>query len=443
MGKKILLADDSITIQKVIELTFSDEDFEVVTVGNGRLAIEKVQEVRPDVVLCDVIMPEKDGYEVCDFIKKSARARPHPRAAADRGLRALRPGARGARRMRRLPGQALRARDADRQGEGPARKGLASRGARRREPRGPTGGGASTRPRSRGSAATSSTSDTSTLRAGWGTVTVRSVDAGGVTHGGGSRGLVHSRRAFRGPRLARPRRAVAEASAAVPSAPMVEDPGMEEPVEELMPLSSEETDVAFRRGRRLVHGHVPRGRLPGPPHRARRHPRLAAPVEDGPPEVSVFEEVIEADAFETSDTLASLTGPGTMPSAPAPPIAQAPPSLPTPPPAPSPPLARPAASFELPPRPAASFEPPPRPVAASSLLRGPWPRSSRPRLRPLRHRRLPAEPAFQAFRPPAAPPVPPPPAPTPVPPPAPPALRGRARHGCCSFADVAASIERS
>jgi CheY-like chemotaxis protein len=71
MGKKILLADDSITIQKVIELTFSDEDFDVVTVGNGRLAIEKVQEVRPDVVLCDIIMPEKDGYEVCDFIKKT------------------------------------------------------------------------------------------------------------------------------------------------------------------------------------------------------------------------------------------------------------------------------------------------------------------------------------------------------------------------------------
>jgi CheY-like chemotaxis protein len=71
MGKKILLADDSITIQKVIELTFSDEDFEVVTVGNGRLAMEKVQEVRPDVVLCDIIMPEKDGYEVCDFIKKN------------------------------------------------------------------------------------------------------------------------------------------------------------------------------------------------------------------------------------------------------------------------------------------------------------------------------------------------------------------------------------
>jgi len=70
MGKKILLADDSITIQKVIELTFSDEDFDVVTVGNGRLAVERAQEVRPDVVLCDIIMPEKDGYEVCEFIKK-------------------------------------------------------------------------------------------------------------------------------------------------------------------------------------------------------------------------------------------------------------------------------------------------------------------------------------------------------------------------------------
>jgi CheY-like chemotaxis protein len=71
MGKKILLADDSITIQKVIELTFSDEDFDVVTVGNGRLAIERIQEVQPDIVLCDIIMPEKDGYEVCEYVKQN------------------------------------------------------------------------------------------------------------------------------------------------------------------------------------------------------------------------------------------------------------------------------------------------------------------------------------------------------------------------------------
>jgi CheY-like chemotaxis protein len=69
MSKKILLADDSITIQKVIELTFSDEDFDVVTVGNGRLALEKLPDVKPDIVLCDIIMPEIDGYEVCRRVK--------------------------------------------------------------------------------------------------------------------------------------------------------------------------------------------------------------------------------------------------------------------------------------------------------------------------------------------------------------------------------------
>ncbi len=71
MGHKILLADDSITIQKVIELTFSDEDFELHTVGNGQKAIDEIRSIMPHVVLCDIIMPEKNGYEVCEFIKSS------------------------------------------------------------------------------------------------------------------------------------------------------------------------------------------------------------------------------------------------------------------------------------------------------------------------------------------------------------------------------------
>ena len=71
MGHKILLADDSITIQKVIELTFSDEDFELHTVGNGQKAIDEISAIQPDIVLCDIIMPEKNGYEVCEFIKST------------------------------------------------------------------------------------------------------------------------------------------------------------------------------------------------------------------------------------------------------------------------------------------------------------------------------------------------------------------------------------
>jgi CheY-like chemotaxis protein len=69
--KKILLADDSITIQKVVELTFSDADYQVICVSNGAQALKKVGEVRPNIVLLDVIMPEKNGYEVCEQIKRS------------------------------------------------------------------------------------------------------------------------------------------------------------------------------------------------------------------------------------------------------------------------------------------------------------------------------------------------------------------------------------
>ncbi|HEU5179573.1 MAG TPA: response regulator [Candidatus Polarisedimenticolia bacterium] len=69
MPKKILLADDSITIQKVVELTFSEGDYQVYAVGNGSQALRKIHEVRPDIALLDVIMPEANGYEVCEKVK--------------------------------------------------------------------------------------------------------------------------------------------------------------------------------------------------------------------------------------------------------------------------------------------------------------------------------------------------------------------------------------
>ena len=65
----ILLADDSITIQKIVNLTFSGEGIEVVTVGNGEAAVKKIHEVRPALVLADIFMPGKNGYEVCDYVK--------------------------------------------------------------------------------------------------------------------------------------------------------------------------------------------------------------------------------------------------------------------------------------------------------------------------------------------------------------------------------------
>ncbi|MBN2135923.1 MAG: response regulator, partial [Acidobacteria bacterium] len=73
MPKKLLLADDSLTIHRVVELTFADEDFEVISVANGTLAIEKIEAVMPDVIIADVNMPEKDGYEVCAYVKNNPK----------------------------------------------------------------------------------------------------------------------------------------------------------------------------------------------------------------------------------------------------------------------------------------------------------------------------------------------------------------------------------
>ena len=69
--QKILLADDSVTIQKVVNLTFADEGIEVLTVGDGDAAMEKISEFKPDLVLADVNMPGLSGYQICERIKQS------------------------------------------------------------------------------------------------------------------------------------------------------------------------------------------------------------------------------------------------------------------------------------------------------------------------------------------------------------------------------------
>jgi CheY-like chemotaxis protein len=68
MGHTILLADDSPTIQRLVQQTFADTGFNVVSVNNGDAAVRRFQEIRPDVVLADIYMPGKDGYEVCAYV---------------------------------------------------------------------------------------------------------------------------------------------------------------------------------------------------------------------------------------------------------------------------------------------------------------------------------------------------------------------------------------
>ncbi len=64
MRKKILLAEDSATIQKVFELAFEKTGFSVVSVDNGEEAVRMAAEIAPDLVVVDVTLPGKDGFEV-------------------------------------------------------------------------------------------------------------------------------------------------------------------------------------------------------------------------------------------------------------------------------------------------------------------------------------------------------------------------------------------
>lgn len=65
----ILLADDSVTIQKVVGIIFAGDGFTLTVVDNGKAAVQKAQEIQPDVLLIDVLMPGMSGYEVCEAIR--------------------------------------------------------------------------------------------------------------------------------------------------------------------------------------------------------------------------------------------------------------------------------------------------------------------------------------------------------------------------------------
>jgi CheY-like chemotaxis protein len=77
-GRKLLLADDSITIQKVVDLTFADEGVKVICFGNGKDAVEHLEEIAPDIVLADVFMPQLNGYEVCEYVKQNEKLKHIP-----------------------------------------------------------------------------------------------------------------------------------------------------------------------------------------------------------------------------------------------------------------------------------------------------------------------------------------------------------------------------
>ena len=78
MGKRILLAEDSLTIQKVFELAFAQSDIALTMVDNGIDAVRLAEESAPDLVVADVTLPEKDGFQVAEELSASGKAKPCP-----------------------------------------------------------------------------------------------------------------------------------------------------------------------------------------------------------------------------------------------------------------------------------------------------------------------------------------------------------------------------
>ena len=72
MAHRLLLADDSITIQKVVELVLAEEGFDIRAANNGEEALSAMAQFKPDIVLADIDMPKMNGYQLCEKIKANS-----------------------------------------------------------------------------------------------------------------------------------------------------------------------------------------------------------------------------------------------------------------------------------------------------------------------------------------------------------------------------------
>lgn len=70
---RILVADDNSNIQKMVALALEERGIDVVSVGNGEAAVRRIPDLAPDLILADVFMPVRNGYEVCEFVKTNQR----------------------------------------------------------------------------------------------------------------------------------------------------------------------------------------------------------------------------------------------------------------------------------------------------------------------------------------------------------------------------------
>jgi len=74
-GKKILVVDDEPNVIKSLNFVLSRAGYEVSSAENGEDGLAKIRQLKPNLVFLDVMMPKKNGYEVCQEVKKDASLR--------------------------------------------------------------------------------------------------------------------------------------------------------------------------------------------------------------------------------------------------------------------------------------------------------------------------------------------------------------------------------
>jgi len=70
---KVLVVDDSLSVRKVVERALAGRRIETVVAASGVEALERIERETPDLVVCDVVMPDRDGWAICEFVKGHAR----------------------------------------------------------------------------------------------------------------------------------------------------------------------------------------------------------------------------------------------------------------------------------------------------------------------------------------------------------------------------------
>ena len=78
MQKKLLVVEDDLVLQKTLQDFLSEEGFEVVCASDGEAGLEMVSSQKPDLVLLDIVLPKKDGYEVLSAVKANEETKDIP-----------------------------------------------------------------------------------------------------------------------------------------------------------------------------------------------------------------------------------------------------------------------------------------------------------------------------------------------------------------------------